>query len=178
FVVLATQNPIEQEGTYPLPEAQLDRFLFKVRVDYPSVEEERRVLELHLAESFPVPEQTTDLGALTELGDVVRQVYLDERIKAYIVNLVAATRAPAEVGLGDLVPLIGFGASPRASIALAIGARALAMIRGRAYVAPEDVKELAPMVLRHRLVLTYEAEAEGVTVEEVVDRVLLAVEVP
>jgi len=178
FVVLATQNPIEQEGTYPLPEAQLDRFLFKVRVDYPSVEEERRVLELHLAEFFPMPEQATDLAALTELGDVVRQVYLDDRIKAYIVNLVAATRAPAEVGLGDLVPLIGFGASPRASIALAIGARALAMIRGRAYVAPEDVKELAPMVLRHRLVLTYEAEAEGVTVEEVVDRVLLAVEVP
>jgi MoxR-like ATPase len=178
FVVLATQNPIEQEGTYPLPEAQLDRFLFKVVVDYPTIEEERRVLELHLAEAFPRAEPVTELAALAELADVVRQVYLDERIRGYIVNLVAATRAPAEVGLGDLTPLIGFGASPRASIALAVGTRAMAMIRGRAYVTPEDVKELAPMVLRHRLVLTYEAEAEGVTVDEVVDRILLAVEVP
>jgi MoxR-like ATPase len=178
FVVLATQNPIEQEGTYPLPEAQLDRFLFKVVVDYPSAEEERRVLEFHLAESFPKPERVTDLDSLMELESVVRQVYLDERIRSYIVNLVAATRKPAEVGLGDLVPLIGFGASPRASIALALGTRAFALVRGRAYVTPEDVKELAPLVLRHRIVLTYEAEAEGVTVEEVVDRMLLAVEVP
>lgn len=178
FVVLATQNPIEQEGTYPLPEAQLDRFLFKVVVDYPSAEEERRVLEFHLAESFPEARNVTELEALTELEEVVRQVYLDERIRSYIVNLVAATRKPAEVGLGDLVPLIGFGASPRASIALALGTRAMAMVRGRAYVTPEDIKELAPRVLRHRIVLTYEAEAEGVTVEEVVDRILLAVEVP
>jgi len=178
FVVLATQNPIEQEGTYPLPEAQLDRFLFKVMVDYPTPEEERRVLESHLGESFPTPGRITDLDSLVELEAVVRQVYLDERIRSYIVNLVAATRKPAEVGLGDLVPLIGFGASPRASIALALGTRAQAMVRGRAYVTPEDVKELAPMVLRHRLVLTYEAEAEGVTVEEIVDRMLLAVEVP
>ncbi len=178
FVVLATQNPIEQEGTYPLPEAQLDRFLFKVVVGYPSAEEERRVLELHLGEAFPTAEPVTELAAVSELGEIVRQVYLDERIRSYIVDLVAATRAPAEVGLGDLVPLIGYGASPRASIALAVGTRALALIRGRAYVTPEDVKELAPLVLRHRLVLTYEAEAEGVTVEEVVDRILLAVEVP
>jgi MoxR-like ATPase len=178
FVVLATQNPIEQEGTYPLPEAQLDRFLFKVLVDYPTAEEERRVLEYHLGESFPQPSGVTDLDAVTELEGVVRAIYLDERIRSYIVSLVAATRSPAEVGLGDLVPLIGFGASPRASIALAVGTRALALVRGRAYVTPEDVKELAPMVLRHRMVLTYEAEAEGVTVEEVVDRMLLAVEVP
>jgi MoxR-like ATPase len=178
FVVLATQNPIEQEGTYPLPEAQLDRFLFKVLVDYPTADEERRVLEFHLAESFPQPRRVAELEQLTELEEIVRQVYLDDRIRTYIVSLAAATRAPAEVGLGDLVPLIGFGASPRASIALALGTRALAMIRGRAYVTPEDVKELAPMVLRHRMVLTYEAEAEGVTVEEVVDRMLLAVEVP
>jgi MoxR-like ATPase len=178
FVVLATQNPIEQEGTYPLPEAQLDRFLFKVLVEYPTAEEERRVLEFHLAEDFPEATRVTELEQVSELEQVVRQVYLDERIRSYIVSLVAATRKPAEVGLGDLVPLIGFGASPRASIALALGARALAMLRGRAFVTPEDVKELAPLVLRHRIVLTYEAEAEGVAVAEVVDRMLLAVEVP
>jgi MoxR-like ATPase len=178
FVVLATQNPIEQEGTYPLPEAQLDRFLFKVLVDYPSPEEERRVLEYHLGTAFPRASRTTSLDELGELEEVVGGVYLDERIRSYIVSLVSATRRPAEVGLGDLVPLIAFGASPRASIALALGSRALALIRARSYVTPEDVKELAPAVLRHRLVLTYEAEAEGTTVEEIVDRVLLAVEVP
>ena len=178
FVVLATQNPIEQEGTYPLPEAQLDRFLFKVLVDYPAPEEERKVLEYHLAESFPKPQRLSSVEELLGLEPVVREVYLDERIRSYIVNLVTATRDPAEVGLGDLVPLLAFGASPRASIALAIGTRALALVRGRSYVTPEDVKELAPTVLRHRLVLTYEAEAEGATVEEITERILLAVEVP
>jgi MoxR-like ATPase len=178
FVVLATQNPIEQEGTYPLPEAQLDRFLFKILIDYPSSDEERRVLEYHLAESFPAPRQATSLEELHELEGVVREVYVDERIKNYIVNLVTASRQPAEVGLGDLVPLIAFGASPRASIALAVGSRALALVRGRSFVTPEDIKELAPAVLRHRLVLTYEAEAEGATVEEITERILLAVEVP
>jgi MoxR-like ATPase len=178
FVVLATQNPIEQEGTYPLPEAQLDRFLFKVLVDYPAAEDERQVLEFHLGDEFPKPARATSLDELHELGGVVREVYLDDRIRSYIINLVSATRRPAEVGLGDLVPLIGFGASPRASIALAVGSRALALIRGRTYVTPEDVKELAPAVLRHRLVLTYEAEAEGATVEEIAERILLAVEVP
>jgi len=178
FVVLATQNPIEQEGTYPLPEAQLDRFMFKVHVDYPQPEDERRILEYHLAESFPRPEQLSSLEELGELEDAARQVYLDERIRGYIVSLVGASRRPAEVGLGDLVPLLAFGASPRASIALALGTRALALVRGRSYVTPEDVKELAPSVLRHRMVLTYEAEAEGATVEEITDRILLAVEVP
>ena len=178
FFVLATQNPIEQEGTYPLPEAQLDRFLFKVLVDYPAPDEERKVLEYHLAESFPSPRRLSSVEELVELEPVVREVYLDERIRSYIVNLVTATRDPAEVGLGDLVPLLAFGASPRASIALAIGTRALALVRGRSYVTPEDVKELAPSVLRHRLVLTYEAEAEGATVEEITERILLAVEVP
>jgi MoxR-like ATPase len=178
FVVLATQNPIEQEGTYPLPEAQLDRFLFKVLVDYPPPEDERRVLEYHLGEQFPTAGRGTSLEEVQELATVVQGVYLDERIRSYIISLVAATRQPAEVGLGDLVPLIAFGASPRASIALAVGSRALALIRGRSYVTPEDVKELSPAVLRHRLVLTYEAEAEGATVEEITDRILLAVEVP
>ncbi len=178
FVVLATQNPIEQEGTYPLPEAQLDRFLFKVLVDYPAPEEERRVLEFHLGESFPRPTRTSSLDELGELESVAREVYLDERIRSYIVSLVTATRRPADVGLGDLVPLLAFGGSPRASIALAVGTRALALVRGRAFVTPEDVKELAPSVLRHRLVLTYEAEAEGATVDEIIERILLAVEVP
>ncbi len=178
FVVLATQNPIEQEGTYPLPEAQLDRFLLKVLVGYPSAETERRVLEYHLREHFPEPQPATTLDELSELEEISRQVYLDDRIRAYIVSLVGATRQPAEVGLGDLVPLVAFGASPRASIAMARAARAVALVRGRAYVTPEDIKELAPAVLRHRLVLTYEAEAEGVTVEEIIDRTLLAVEVP
>jgi MoxR-like ATPase len=178
FVVLATQNPIEQEGTYPLPEAQLDRFLFKLHVDYPVAEEERRVLEFHLSETFPSPRNVTSLDELAGLETVCREVYVDDRIRSYIVALVNATRRPADVGLGDLVPLIGFGASPRASIALAVGSRALALVRGRAFVTPEDIKELAPSVLRHRIVLTYEAEAEGATVEEIVDRILLAVEVP
>ncbi len=178
FVVLATQNPIEQEGTYPLPEAQLDRFLFKVLVDYPDPEDERRVLEYHLGDAFPTPSQATSLEEFGELGNVVREVYLDERIRTYIINLVTATREPADVGLGDLTPLVAYGASPRATIALAVGSRALAMTRGRSYVTPEDVKELAPSVLRHRLVLTYEAEAEGATVEDITERILLAVEVP
>jgi MoxR-like ATPase len=178
FFVLATQNPIEQEGTYPLPEAQLDRFMLKVLVDYPSPEDERRVLELHLGAAFPQPRAASSLAELRESEEVVGRVHLDDRIKAYIVSLVGATRAPAEVGLGDLVPLISFGASPRASIALARCCRGLALVRGRSYVVPEDVKELAPAVLRHRLLLTYEAEAEGATVEEIVERVLLAVEVP
>jgi MoxR-like ATPase len=178
FVVLATQNPIEQEGTYPLPEAQLDRFLLKILVGYPEAEDERRVVDYHLAQSFPEPRATASLEELRDLEGVTAQVYVDERIKSYILGLVAATRRPAEVGLGDLVPLIAFGASPRASIALAVTSRALALVRGRAFVTPEDIKELAPAVLRHRLVLTYEAEAEGTTVEEIIERVLLAVEVP
>jgi len=178
FLVLATQNPIEQEGTYPLPEAQLDRFMFKALVDYPSAEEERRILELHLGERFPEPRQAMTLDDVKELAAVARQVYLDERIRGYIVGLVGASRRPADVGLGDVAPLIAYGASPRAAIALAQGARALGLLRGRAYVTPEDVKELAPAALRHRLVLSYEAEAEGVSAEDIVERLLLAVEVP
>lgn len=161
-----------------MPEAQLDRFLFKVVVGYPAPEDERRVLEYHLAESFPTPQMLSSVEELAELEKVVREVYLDERIRSYIVALVTASRRPDEVGLGDLVPLLAFGASPRASIALAVGSRALALVRGRSFVSPEDIKELAPAVLRHRLVLTYEAEAEGATVDEIIDRILLAVEVP
>jgi MoxR-like ATPase len=178
FVVLATQNPIEQEGTYPLPEAQLDRFMLKIVVDYPSSEEERRVLDFHLADSFPRARPVLSVDEIAQLSAVCQRVYVDERVRDYVVRLVTATRRPAEVGLGDLVPLIAYGASPRAAISVARGARALALLRGRAHVTPEDVKELAPAVLRHRLVLTYEAEAENVQVHEVIDRVLLAVEVP
>ncbi len=178
FLVLATQNPIEQEGTYPLPEAQLDRFLLKVLVDYPSSEDERRILALHLAEAFPQPRPVTTLDAIGEIEEVANQVYVDDRIRSYIVSLVNATRRPGEAGLGDVAPLISFGASPRASIALARASRALALIRGRAFVTPEDVKELAPPVLRHRLVLSYEADAEGTTADEIIERLLLAVEVP
>ena len=178
FMVLATQNPIEQEGTYPLPEAQLDRFLFKIRVDYPSPEEERRVLEFHLGESFPKPRRISSLEELAELEDVARQVYLDDRIRSYIIALVNATRRPAEVGLGELNPLVGFGASPRASIALALGGRSLALIRGRSFVTPEDIKAIGPDVLRHRIILSYEAEAEEFTSDDLVQKIFDGVEVP
>ena len=178
FLVLATQNPIEQEGTYPLPEAQLDRFLLKVVVDYPAREDELKVLEFHLGREFPRPRPVIGLDDVAELEETAGLVYIDERVRSYIVDLVGATREPARVGLGELEPLLAWGASPRASIALARASRALALIRGRGYVTPEDVKELAPAVLRHRMVLSYEAEAEGVTSDEIVERVLLAVEVP
>jgi len=178
FVVLATQNPIEQEGTYPLPEAQLDRFLLKILVDYPSEQEERVIVDAHLGKEPSLPGKEVGLEVISQLAEMTRTVYVDDRVREYIVSLIHATRYPVAVGLGDLVPLIAFGASPRGSLALALAARALALVRGRAYVTPEDVKELAPAALRHRLVLTYEAEAEGVTAEEVIERVLLAVEVP
>jgi len=178
FLVLATQNPIEQEGTYPLPEAQLDRFLLKAVVDYPSKEDELRVLEFHLAESFPKPRPVARIEEMREMERAAEQVYVDDRIRSYIVNLVAATRNPGEVGLREVAPLLAWGASPRASISLARTSRAMALLRGRAYVTPEDVKELAPAVLRHRLVLSYEAEAEGVSADDLVERFLLAVEVP
>ncbi|HHQ49172.1 MAG TPA: AAA family ATPase [Acidobacteria bacterium] len=178
FLVLATQNPIEQEGTYPLPEAQLDRFLLKAVVTYPGKEDELRVLGYHLAESFPRPRSLARIEEMREMERAAEQVYVDDRIRSYIVALVAATRNPAEVGLGEVAPLLAWGASPRASIALARTARAMALLRGRAYVTPEDVKELAPAVLRHRLVLSYEAEAEGVSADDLVERFQLAVEVP
>ncbi len=178
FLVLATQNPIEQEGTYPLPEAQLDRFLLKAVVDYPSREDELKVLGYHLAESFPEPRTLVRIEEMREMEKAAEQVYVDDRIRSYIVNLVAATRNPSEVGLGEVAPLLAWGASPRASISLARTSRAMALLRGRSYVTPEDVKELAPAVLRHRLVLSYEAEAEGVSADDLVERFLLAVEVP
>ena len=178
FLVLATQNPIESEGTYPLPEAQLDRFLLKVRVTYPTREQEREVL-LRMGSGAPIGvEPVLDPAALVAARAAVAQVYVDQKLVDYIVDLVRATRDPALAGCADLKPLVAFGASPRATLALAQTARAHAFLRGRAYVVPEDVKAMAPDVLRHRLVLTFEAEAEEVDADRVVARILEAVPTP
>ena len=178
FLVLATQNPIEQEGTYALPEAQVDRFMLKLRVGYPTREEEKEIMRRMAGgvaidvERVASPEQI--MAARRHIADL----YMDERIVDYIVEIVHATRSPAEAGLKDLVPLIEFGASPRATIALAQASRAHAFLRGRAFVTPDDVKAIAPDVLRHRVITTYEAEAEEVTSDQVVSRVLAAIESP
>jgi MoxR-like ATPase len=178
FLVFATQNPIEQEGTYPLPEAQVDRFLLKVRVDYPKKEEERQVLDRMMSGELPEVSRVLTAEAVERLTRRVREVYVDERLRDYMVALVTATRRPKEVGLSDLAPLVAFGASPRATLAFSEASRAVAFLRGRGYVVPEDVKEIAKDVLRHRILLTYEAEAENVASETVVDRILERVEVP
>jgi MoxR-like ATPase len=178
FLVFATQNPIEHEGTYPLPEAQVDRFLLKARVDYPKREEERQILDRMISGDTPPVSRVLEAEALRGLTRRAREVYLDDRIRDYIVTLVGATRRPKESGLTEIAHAIAFGASPRATLALSEAARAMAFVRGRGYVVPEDVKEIAHDVLRHRILLTYEAEAENITTEQVVDRVLERVEVP
>jgi MoxR-like ATPase len=178
FLVFATQNPIEQEGTYPLPEAQVDRFLLKAKVDYPTQGEEREILDRMITGDVPSVNKVLDAGQVGRLVHRVRQVYLDDRIRDYIVALVAATRAPRDVGLTDLVHLIAFGASPRATLAFSEACRAVAFLNGRGYVIPEDVKEIARDVLRHRILLTYEAEAENVTADTIVESILERVEVP
>jgi MoxR-like ATPase len=178
FLVLATQNPIEQVGTYPLPEAQVDRFMLKVRVGYPSREEEKEILRrMSSGGEIRVSPVATPEEILAARAEIAR-LYLDDTVGDYILDLVEATRAPREHGLRDLEPLIEYGASPRASLALAACARAHAFLRGRAYVIPEDVKAVAPDVLRHRVVTTYEAEAEEVSSDEIVTRILAAVRVP
>jgi MoxR-like ATPase len=178
FMVLATQNPIEHEGTYPLPEAQLDRFMLKVRVGYPSRDEEKEVL-LRMSSGHEIPvERLLQPGAILSARAAIADLYMDQKVVDYIVDLVRATRDPGSVGLLELKPLIAFGGSPRASISLAQAARAHAFLRGRAYVVPEDVRALAPDVLRHRIVLTFEAEAEDLTTDDVVAKVLGAVRVP
>jgi MoxR-like ATPase len=171
FLVLATQNPIEAEGTYPLPEAQLDRFLFKVLVDYPSFHEELVVIQRVTGPPITLQPELT-LDQLRTMRAEASQIYVDPPVAAYAATLVAATRLPATYGLGDLAPGISFGASPRASINLVMGAKALAYIRGRTYALPHDVAEIAPEVLRHRLVLSYDGIATGLTPETVVGRVL------
>ena len=178
FLVLATQNPIEQEGTYPLPEAQVDRFMLKLHVGYPTHDEEKEIMR-RMAGGDPIAvEAVATPEAIMAARHRIAGLFLDERIVDYIVHLVHATRAPADAHLDDLVPLIEFGASPRATIALAQGSRAHAFLRGRDFVTPDDVKAMAPDVLRHRVLLTYEAEAESVTSDQVVARVLEAVPSP
>lgn len=178
FLVLATENPIEQEGTYPLPEAQVDRFMFKLRVTYPTKDEERRILERMSGGEIPEVEKRISPEDILRCRKVVREVYMDEKIKDYIVSLVLATRQPAEYGLAELEGLIEYGASPRASIYLAQAARANAFMRRRGYVTPEDVKVVGMDVLRHRVILTYEAEAEELTSEDIIKKVFDHVEVP
>jgi MoxR-like ATPase len=178
FLVLATQNPIESEGTYPLPEAQLDRFMLKVRVGYPSRDEEKEVLLRRSGGKEIEVERLLEPDAILAAREVISGLYMDQKVVDYIVDLVRATRDPGLVGLNDLKPLVAFGGSPRASIALAQAARAHAFLRERSYVVPEDVRALAPDVLRHRIVLTFEAEAEDTTTDDVVTRVLGAVRVP
>jgi MoxR-like ATPase len=177
FLVLATQNPIEQEGTYPLPEAQVDRFMLKVKVDYPSKVEEREILERMTGSRLPAASHVTDTKEIIRAREAVTHVYIDDRIKDYIVNIVHATRVPAEYNL-DIAPLVQYGASPRATVFLTMASKAHAFVRGRGYVTPEDVKAIGPDVLRHRVIPTYEAEAEEVSPEALVGRVFDAVEVP
>ena len=178
FLVMATQNPIEQEGTYPLPEAQVDRFMLKVRVDYPKKEEERLIIRMNNTGEFPQPNTVIKPEDIIRARDVVREVYMDEKIERYIVDIVYATRKPEDYNLPNLKNIIGYGASPRASISLAAAAKAYAFIKRRGYVIPEDVRAVCPEVLRHRIGLTYEAEAENVTSEEIIDQVINAVIVP
>jgi MoxR-like ATPase len=178
FIVMATQNPIEQEGTYPLPEAQIDRFMLMVKVTYPSREEERKIMDRMTAPEPTKADAVVTPAELLDARGIIKQVYVDDKVKDYIVEVVFATRQPQKHGLKDLAPLIEFGASPRASIALNMAARAHAFLRHRGYVTPEDVKAVGPDVLRHRLVLTYEADAEEVTSEQIVKRVFEVVEVP
>ena len=178
FLVLATQNPIEQEGTYPLPEAQVDRFMLKVVIDYPKLEEEKLIIRQNInGEKFNV-KPILKADEIIEARKVVRQVYLDEKIEKYIVDIVFATRYPEKYDLKELRDMIGFGGSPRASINLALAARSYAFIKRRGYVIPEDVRAVAHDVLRHRIGLTYEAEASNMTSDEIVSKILNKVEVP
>jgi len=178
FLVLATQNPIEQEGTYPLPEAQVDRFMLKLRVGYPSRDEEKEIMR-RMAGGEPIPVQhVASPVAILEARHRIADLYMDERIVDYIVEIVHATRSPAESGMKDLAPLIEFGASPRATIALAQASRAHAFLRGRTFVTPDDVKSIAPDVLRHRVLTTYEAEAEEITSDTIVTKILGTIESP
>ncbi len=177
FLVLATQNPIEQEGTYPLPEAQVDRFMLKIIVDYPTRAEEREILERMTGGRLPSSEKVIGTPDIIKAREAVAHVYVDDRIKEYLVSIVHATRHPKEHNL-DIAQLVQYGASPRATVFLTVASKAHAFLRGRGYVTPEDVKAIGPDVLRHRVILTYEAEAEEVTPEDVVQRVFDAVEVP
>ncbi len=178
FMVMATQNPIEQEGTYPLPEAQLDRFMLMIKVGYPTREEEREIMERMTAMSTPEADKVIEPEDLLKASKVVGQVYVDDKVKDYIVDVVAATRAPREYGLEEIADFIEFGASPRASIFLNTAARAHAFLRHRGFVTPEDIKSIGADVLRHRVILTYEAEAEEITSEDIIRKLFEQIEVP
>ncbi|MBE2197302.1 MAG: MoxR family ATPase [Anaerolinea sp.] len=178
FLVLATQNPIEQEGTYPLPEAQVDRFMLKALVAYPSRAEERRIIDRMTGAPLPATRPVITPADILRAREAVRHVYVDEKIKEYVLDLVFTTREPGANGLADLRSLIAFGASPRAGIYLVMAARAHAFLKGRGFVTPEDIKQMAPDVLRHRIITTFEAEAEEISTDQLVQRILDHVEVP
>ena len=178
FLVMATQNPIEQEGTYPLPEAQMDRFMLKVIIDYPTLEEEKLIIRQNLDGAFKTPAPVTTAQEIINAREIVRMVYIDEKIEQYIADIVFATRYPERYGLEELKDMISFGGSPRASINLAKAARAYAFIKHRGYVVPEDIRAVAHDVLRHRIGLSYEAEANNVSSEEIISRIINKVEVP
>ena len=178
FLVLATQNPIEQEGTYPLPEAQVDRFMLKVIVDYPERDEERQIIERMTGEEEPTLDSVIDTDTILRARQVARRIYVDDKVKEYVLDIVAATRNPPSRDLADLTQLIAYGASPRAGIYMVAAARAHAFIRGRGYVTPDDIKQLAPDILRHRVIVSYEAEAQEITSADIVQRILDHVEVP
>jgi len=176
--VLATQNPIEQEGTYPLPEAQVDRFMFKVLVSYPTKEEEFLILERTVLQPPIHLKPTVSLDQIRHLREVVKTVYMDDKVKHYILDIVFATRKPAEYGLDELTGFIEYGSSPRATIYLSLAAKAHAFLRGRGYVIPEDVKVIGPDVLRHRIILTYEAEAEEISTDHIIRKLFEHIKVP
>jgi MoxR-like ATPase len=178
FLVLATQNPIEQEGTYPLPEAQVDRFMFKLKIGYPTPAEEREIMDRNTGAAIPPVQKVVTPQDILRARSVLRQVYVDEKVKEYIVNITFATREPEKYGLNEIKDLIAYGGSPRATIYLNLGAKAHAFVRGRGYVTPEDVKAVGPDILRHRVLCTYEAEAEEITSDDIVQKVFNAVEVP
>ena len=178
FLVLATQNPIEQEGTYPLPEAQIDRFMLKVKIGYPNKQEEREIIRRNLAGDAPSVNAVVSTADILKARSVLSKVYMDEKIEQYILDIVFATRTPQQYGLPKLQNLIQYGGSPRASISLASAAKALAFLKRRGYVIPEDVRSVCPDVLRHRVGLTYEAEAENITSEDIISQILNKVEVP
>ena len=178
FMVLATENPVEQEGTYPLPEAQVDRFMLKINIAYPTKIEEKQILERMSVNAVPQVSGKIMLEQILKARQVADTIYVDEKVKDYILNLVFATRYPKEYKLENLAPYILYGASPRASIFLTKAAKAYAFLQGRGYVTPEDVKEIGPDVLRHRILLTYEAEAENVTTEEIIEKLFATIEVP
>ncbi len=178
FLVLATQNPIEQEGTYPLPEAQVDRFMLKVMVDYPSRAEERLIVDRMTGTELPKVNPVITPADILSAREMVRKIYVDDKVKEYVLDLVLATRQPGKNGLGDLNALISYGASPRASIYLITAARAHAFLKGRGFVTPEDIKQIAPDILRHRIITSYEAEAESINSDHIVQRILDHTDVP